>query len=1244
MFPSHVHLRDPKLAQLLGHCVRVGEAFLFLTGDPEDREWNTWRREHFPSQRRSGPLIVPLLAPRPVEIPGGTVQPFRLPQLHPRGVTTDKAVYRAGRDTVRLLAFSLDTPGAQGSLIVRCNGSIHARLSLQLDSHGMVLVPLHDLPSGEYEVNWSPTPGWAGPDCVFTVAEYRLAPLVASLEDRRWDEKTAHLFVQLRLETFGVPVTGDVRLELTDQGRRIGEVRAGAVEGIVKGTMALTGSGPHAINVQLDSDPSRTASVPLIGSKTAERSSTLFSTLGADVSGSLLPGKASRSVRGIYLSEGASRDTPFRLERVDTIRARLTATVSAGPVCVVAVSLLDHDQRREVVRETIAEGESIDIDVPGPAAMVLIGALIEGTAWEGWAGLVHPETLTARVRVPESCSPGNEVVVAVEADQAESALVYLVVKDARLLSPGTPNNCLAGQIKSAVARVPVARSVSPTRFLDEFFRPRTRAEISDALVLRGVVSAAQLAEARDVVRRTGARLDDVLVHLGYTTNEEFTRTLAAVYRCPFVDLSEITIPPAVIELLPEAVARENTVLPLGQEGGTLKVALCDPADRTTIEKLQFILNTDIESFVAVPEQVVAAINQLYGQPEIESVTSMLAEFYDTAIDFTETELAASPRRRRPETSLDLNAECLAEPSSSASREAPSMTRDEPEVIFAGLLPMKQGRAATIITLGPGFTDYIAEAFVVSGIDWAAAEARFRAEKDPFVVLDLPAFVHPLDCVVGRVHVGAKSGRMRVRVTCNGAPVPLRLGERTVAPEEPLNGQQMALTLIARPGTYEATVEDLSGANARATVRVEEPGKLESVVCSLRFLEAGQRLSRDDDPSVLALHVLPGLDSPLQGVAGATADYSHLCCEQTAAKIVAGCAMYALAEKDSQQRVRAEAIIRAGIHREQLMWLRGRGFKMYPHLPDQVSPYLSPRAARYLWNLSLIGEMDSVSLPPALRDAIDLGLKMAEDVTRAHQMIWPPEKATTWEEAYAVARFNRDPAVRASAIEIVRQRTAPGPSCSILAAGDVGYLKGAVRERTEAAYAAAALFCTGEGRDRRIALTLANKVLQHLGPEKRLYSTVDSVAALALLAELRSLRLGDVIEVDGVRLSVAEALDKNAIRALTGVAGVIAVEVTRRIVEDWGSLRSAVAMKVILEKNGRGGQCFRAGDGLDLVVRLESGYLDGDLLWVALPDALSWVLGGAQVKRFAVDLAGRSEIQVPLAATGLTLDERGQAAP
>ena len=58
---------------------------------------------------------------------------------------------------------------------------------------------------------------------------------------------------------------------------------------------------------------------------------------------------------------------------------------------------------------------------------------------------------------------------------------------------------------------------------------------------------------------------------------------------PFVELREIEIPASVIELVPESLARENIVMPLSQESGSIRVIMHDPLDFETIDKLRFVL-------------------------------------------------------------------------------------------------------------------------------------------------------------------------------------------------------------------------------------------------------------------------------------------------------------------------------------------------------------------------------------------------------------------------------------------------------------------------------------------------------------------------------------------------------------------------------------------------------------------------------------------------------------------------------
>ena len=173
---------------------------------------------------------------------------------------------------------------------------------------------------------------------------------------------------------------------------------------------------------------------------------------------------------------------------------------------------------------------------------------------------------------------------------------------------------------------------------------------SKLLISEGIVSAEQLAEAARVSGSSGTKVHDEVIKLGYAPPEKVMAALGKAYRLKVVDLVGMTVPQDVIELLPESVARENTIFPLAEMGSALRLATSDPTDMELQEKLRFILNRDVEMSLAPRQQIVEAINRHYGLSDGESADSMLQEFTDTAIDFTETAVEQAAAAAAEETS------------------------------------------------------------------------------------------------------------------------------------------------------------------------------------------------------------------------------------------------------------------------------------------------------------------------------------------------------------------------------------------------------------------------------------------------------------------------------------------------------------------------------------------------------------------------------------------------------------------
>ncbi|MCU0655650.1 MAG: hypothetical protein MUF64_10285 [Polyangiaceae bacterium] len=1222
-----VQLSEGSSVQQLKATVQVGKGFLFLSPQFLETPGFSWISRAFLPDAAPAPRVLSLLGAEAIQLLGASLLPATLPGVQLQSLTSDRALYREGRDTVRLLLLDLGAPRAEQVLEILHHGKPWGRTPLVLDDHGVALAELQDLPAGDFEVRLA---GSTTEPCRFTVASYRLAPLVVSLVERR-REGTSRLWVRLRLEAYGAPVEGPVWVEVQDRGARVGREKVEARAGFAELIVALPGEGPHTLNLQLVNDPSRTASVPLHGSRASEREATRFCSFGPELLGSLLPGATSRPIRGLHLEQGEPRPGPFVLEQLDT-SPHLRATTAVDHACVVLLDptfprrradapdpataphpahtdgayargeklfhqgqfveakalfeltlssqpvahpnyayyvaccharlgapalaiaslrlAIEHgwnDWRhlssdtdlaslrglpafealctggyRELSFSSIVPGQRIELPGFLPASLLAIGAFVAGSPWEGWALLLSPEQLRPRVVAPEIPSPGSQVRIDVTIDTSAPASVYLVVKDARLLTPDTPLHRLASSLKTCA---------------------------------------------------TGAGK-----HFGDAPT--------------FKDLAALLPPP-----MPRPVPPQSFGGPIPRRAG------------------------------GSPETF--ALGAAGGPPRIPSPMAPMMMMSPSA---------PAPPTGAPPGPPPAPARSGAGPGATQSAGPPPVVTEEPELLFAGLLPVRDGQASVTVELGPSDADYLVEAFVLSGLNWAWTEARFRAEKTPSVALEAAPFVTPGDAVLGRLVLRCASGRMRARLLRDRADVPLSLDGRPLAPGEEIRATGAELWFPLQPGYHEAIVEDLgTGAADWVARQIDAPGHFRQLRRAVRMLHQGEELALDPARGVQRLRVLPGLDRPFKALVDATSDYGHACCEQTAAKMLAAAGMYMFSGQDTARRARAEAILLAGVRRERSMWLRGRGFKMYPDSGDEPNAYWGPKAAMHLWYLATLRDS---SPSKALLQGIDECLEMAADVTRASRLPWPPENPGSCEDAYRAVRFHTSPSVREQALGVVRMR-----SNHLLGTGIPG---GAVAHRVELAYGAAALLRGKQPGDLPLALKLANQVTQALESSGRLYSTVDSAAAIALMAELTVAGVvsgSGWVEVDGERMGTSEAAqrkeDPRRVRALQGVA---VIEETRLQEDRWDRPGASAALQVSLERGGRKAQRVAPGDELTLRAVLPQGYRDGDLLWVCLPDGLSRVQGGGQIKLFSVDFCGKSEVSVPLAATGVTLGQEGAPAP
>lgn len=144
--------------------------------------------------------------------------------------------------------------------------------------------------------------------------------------------------------------------------------------------------------------------------------------------------------------------------------------------------------------------------------------------------------------------------------------------------------------------------------------------LTQILIETGVVSEAQVEQARTRQRVTGGRLGEALVDLGHATEESIGRALAKALGIPYTNVDLSAVDPAVVNRFPEGLLRRALAMPLIDSGGQIVVAMADPSDRSAVGELRKAAGAPIAVVVGAPAAIRRALSECR-TPARESTTA-----------------------------------------------------------------------------------------------------------------------------------------------------------------------------------------------------------------------------------------------------------------------------------------------------------------------------------------------------------------------------------------------------------------------------------------------------------------------------------------------------------------------------------------------------------------------------------------------------------------------------------------------
>ena len=154
----------------------------------------------------------------------------------------------------------------------------------------------------------------------------------------------------------------------------------------------------------------------------------------------------------------------------------------------------------------------------------------------------------------------------------------------------------------------------------------TRKRLGELLVEACIISQKQLDEALHVQKNNPQLIGQILVEMGWTSEERVCRAVSELLHVDYVDVGSALVSQEVVQLAPENIAAKRNILPLFVQDKTLYVAMENPLDVDVIQRMEFSTGMQIKPLIAPPSQLRETVRKHYDVDEY--IGSMLGNVTD----------------------------------------------------------------------------------------------------------------------------------------------------------------------------------------------------------------------------------------------------------------------------------------------------------------------------------------------------------------------------------------------------------------------------------------------------------------------------------------------------------------------------------------------------------------------------------------------------------------------------------------
>lgn len=141
--------------------------------------------------------------------------------------------------------------------------------------------------------------------------------------------------------------------------------------------------------------------------------------------------------------------------------------------------------------------------------------------------------------------------------------------------------------------------------------------LGDMLLRKGLLNRRKLERGLKIAQDSKRRIGDVLIDLGYVTEEQIAQCLADQYGFELEDLAAIAPEPSALAKLTAEFALKWCILPL-EDGFKFRCVVSDPVNVELTDMVTMLARKPLSLTIAPRNALLAAIRSAYGLPALKT--------------------------------------------------------------------------------------------------------------------------------------------------------------------------------------------------------------------------------------------------------------------------------------------------------------------------------------------------------------------------------------------------------------------------------------------------------------------------------------------------------------------------------------------------------------------------------------------------------------------------------------------------